>query len=205
MKKFTAAFLFVWASLFLSACGYLIQPNVKQGVTNFKPGHYVLDPHHTTVLFKVNHMGLSTFVGRFNHIEASLDFDPKNPSAAKLSAVVYTESIDVNNADFTDTLKGKTWFDSATYPHATFITTQVEQIDGGTMRFNGELTLLGVSQPVVLAIHFNGAADNLLTGRYTLGFSASSIIKRSDFGMKQYIPAIGDDVELEIHAEFQRR
>lgn len=192
-------------TVLVSGCGYLLQPNVKQGMINLEAGSYQLDPLHTTVLFKVDHLGLSKFVGRFNRVEASLDYDPHNPAAAKLSAVIDIPSIDVNNADFSETLRSASWFNAERYPQAGFVTTSVELVDGNRARFLGDLTLLGVTAPIVLDIHFNGGADNMLSGRYTLGFSATSSFKRSVFGMDQYIPAIGDDIELEIHAEFQRR
>jgi polyisoprenoid-binding protein YceI len=71
--------------------------------------------------------------------------------------------------------------------------------------FTGNLTLHGVTAPVDLAVEFNGAGDNILTGRYTLGFSATAHIKRSRFGVDYLIPAIGDDVAIEVFAEFQKR
>lgn len=205
IKTFRSWVSIVGLSLWLSACGYLIQPNVKQGMVNLESGRYVLDPRHTTVLFKVDHMGLSTFVGRFNRVEATLDYDPKNPASATLSAVIHTASVDVNNPDFAETLTGSDWFDSERYPQATFVTTHVELVDGSSARFNGDLTLLGVTEPIAIDLHFNGGADNMLTGRYTLGFSALAKIQRSRFGMDQFVPAIGDEVTIEVYAEFQRR
>lgn len=205
MHQLRSLFPILFALVFLSGCGYLIQLNVKSGMVNLKKGSYQLDPRHTTVLFKVDHLGLSKFVGRFNRVEATLDYDPENPAAAKLSAMIFTGSVDVNNPDFAATLTGSSWFDSSRYPHANFITTAVELVDGNRARFLGDLTMLGISAPIALDIHFNGGADNMLTGRYTLGFSATSTFKRSQFGMSQYIPAIGDDIEIEVHAEFQRR
>lgn len=204
MKRLCSPFI-IYVLILLGGCGYLLQPDVKQGMSNLEKGQYRLDPRHTTVLFKVDHMGLSTFVGRFNRVDATLDYDPADPAAAKLTAVIYTASIDVNNADFAETLTGSGWFNSERFPEARFVTQQVELVDGQSARFIGELTLLGVTAPIALDIHFNGGADNILTGRYTLGFSASTHFKRSLFGMDQYIPAVGDDVEIEVHAEFQRR
>jgi polyisoprenoid-binding protein YceI len=69
----------------------------------------------------------------------------------------------------------------------------------------GELTLRGVTRPITLDVIFNGGADNLLTGRYTLGFAATGTIRRSEFGITNLVPAIGDEVTLEIHAEFLRQ
>ena len=196
---------FMLTVFFLHGCGYLLQPDVKQGMVNLEKGEYELDPRHTTVLFKVDHLGLSKFVGRFNRIDASLDFDPANPGAAKLTAVIYTASIDVNDADFSATLAGRSWFNSERFPEAQFVTRSVELVDETRARFIGDLTLLGVTAPITLNVQFNGGADNMLTGRYTLGFSAVTSFNRSQFGMNQYIPAVGDQVDVEVHAEFLRR
>ncbi|MGM8226563.1 YceI family protein [Cellvibrio sp. ARAG 10.3] len=199
------SFSFLLATLFLlHGCGYLLQPDVQQGMANLEKGEYELDPRHTTVLFKVDHLGLSKFVGRFNRVDASLDFDPADPAAARLTAVIYTASIDVNDADFSATLAGRSWFNSERFPEARFVTRAVELVDGNRARFIGDLTMLGVTAPIALDVHFNGGADNMLTGRYTLGFSAAARFKRSQFGMDQYIPAVGDDVDVEVHAEFLR-
>ena len=82
-----------------SACGYLIKPKVHTGIINLEPGSYKNDPQHTSVLFKLNHMGMSTFVGRFDKVDASLEFDPKKMVDAKLSAMIRIASIDVNSKD----------------------------------------------------------------------------------------------------------
>ncbi len=188
----------------LAGCGSLLQPDLDTELAELRPGSYEVDPRHTTVLFKVAHLGLSKFVGRFNDFDATLDYDPENPRAAKLDAVIRTASIDVTNSDFEDTLRDS-WFDSDEFPEARFTTTSVEIGKGNHARFTGDFTLLGVTAPITLDVVFNGGAFNMLTGRYTLGFSATGVIKRSTFGMDKYIPAVGDEVEIEVHAEFLKR
>lgn len=189
----------------LSACGYLIQPKIKSGLINLEFGSYQIDPQHTTVLFKVSHMGMSTFVGRFNSSDAFLEFDPANVEKAKLSAVINIASIDVNNKDLAETLRGSSWFDIDKYPQAKFETTSVQVIDQSHAKFTGNLYLHGVSAPIVLDVSFNGAGDNMLTGRYTLGFTATTRFKRSQFGMDYLIPAVGDEIDVEVYTEFQKR
>lgn len=191
--------------LMMTACGYLIRPTVKSGVVNLQPGSYNIDPQHATVMFKLNHMGMSTFVGRFNKVEASLEFDPKKMADAKLSAIISMTSIDVNNRDLEESLRGSSWLDVDKYPQARFNTTAVKMLDDTHAIFTGDLTLHGVTAPVDLAVEFKGAGDNILTGRYTLGFSATAHIKRSMFGVDYLVPAIGDDVAIEVFAEFQKR
>lgn len=188
----------------LCACGYLIAPKVKVGIANLAPGAYQIDPAHTSVLFKINHMGMSTFVGRFNEVQASLEFDPAHMESAKLTALIKISSIDVNNQTLQETLKGSSWFDAERYTHALFKTESVVVLDDTHARFSGNLTLRGVTAPITLNVIFNGAGNNILTGKYTLGFSGNTRFKRSQFGMDYLIPAVGDDVDVEVFAEFQR-
>jgi polyisoprenoid-binding protein YceI len=168
------------------------------------PAAYRLDPAHTAVLFKVDHLGLSRFVGRFENVDATLDFDPNDPGAARLDVIVQTGSIDVVPADFADTLAGPDWFDAARFPEARFRSTSVEALGGDRWRVDGEFRLLGVARPLSLEVVFNGGAFNAFTGRYTVGFRAAATLQRSAFGLDAHVPAVGDEVELEIHAEFQR-
>jgi len=200
-KKLTLAI----SILSLTACGYLIQPRVNIGIVNLEPGNYQIDKQHVSTLFKINHMGMSTFVGRFNSVDASLEFDPEHMENARLSAVINLASIDVNNSDLEETLRGSSWFDVAKWPQALFTTHKVELISDKRAKFSGDLTLHGVTAPIVLDVIFNGGGNNMLTGRYTLGFTATTQFKRSQFGMDYLIPAIGDEVNVEVFAEFQKQ
>lgn len=191
--------------LLLVSCGTLINPNVKTGIVQLEKGSYKLDQTHVAVLFKINHMGLSTFVGRFNKVDATLEFDPNNIAAAKLSAVIDVTSLDANNRDLEETLHGSSWLDTEKYPQAFFKTTSVSVLDQNSAVFSGELTLHGVTAPINLTVTFNGGANNMLTGFYTLGFSATSTFNRSTFGVDYLIPAIGDAVAIEVFAEFQQQ
>jgi polyisoprenoid-binding protein YceI len=189
----------------LSSCGSLIKPNVKTGIVQLEKGSYKLDQDHVAVLFKINHMGLSTFVGRFNKVDASLEFDPANIAAAKLSAVIDMTSVDANNPDLEETLRGSSWLDAGKYPQAFFKTTSVNVIDQNAAVFTGELTLHGITAPVDLTVTFNGGANNMLTGFYTLGFSATTTFSRAAFGIDYLVPAIGDQIAIEVFAEFQQQ
>jgi polyisoprenoid-binding protein YceI len=197
--------LLILFALVLHSCGYLVHPSVKTGIVNLKPGTYQIDPQHTTVLFKINHMGMSTFVGRFNSTEASLEFDPAHMENARLSAVINIASIDVNNTELRQTLLGSSWFAAEQYPQAIFKTTSVQVTDQSRARFTGDLTLHGVTAPIVLDVIFNGGGENMLTGRYTIGFTATTRFNRSQFGMDYLVPAVGDEVNVEVFAEFQKR
>ena len=204
-RKYYKTLLLIFFALSLSACGYLIKPKVKTGIVNLAPGSYQIDKQHTSVSFKINHMAMSTFVGRFNSVEAALEFNPAHMENATLSAVINIASIDVNSHELEDTLRGTSWFAAEKYPQALFKTTSVELVDESHAKFKGNLTLHGITAPIVLDVVFNGGGDNLLTGYYTLGFTAVTSFKRSQFGIDYLIPAIGDDVNVEVFAEFQKR
>jgi len=90
----------------LSACVSLITPKVETDVVKLKAGQYSLDSSHATLLFKVQHLGLSTYVGRFNQFDASLEFDPQNIAAARLSAIIEIDSLDINDRDLKDECNG---------------------------------------------------------------------------------------------------
>jgi len=174
-------------------------------LTELRPGDYLLDPEHAYVTFRVDHLGLSKIVGRFNVVSGSLDFNPDNIEQMSLQGIIESSSIDVNNEDLESQLQEPDWFASVQYPQITFTSNVVSQSpDDGTLLIEGDLIVRGVSQPIVLQAQFNGGADNILTGKYTLGFTAITTIKRSDFGMKAFAALIGDNVSVELHGEFQQ-
>jgi polyisoprenoid-binding protein YceI len=192
------------APLALAGCGYLLPRAGTAVPSDLPPGSYRLDPEHASLLFKLDHLGFSQLVGRFDRFEASLDFDPAQPAAAKLTVLIETASIDFDLPPFEEQLRGPQWFDVERFPQARFESRGIEITGDHTARVEGELTLHGQSAPVTLEVTFNGAGESLLTGRYTLGFGATGTLTRSDFGLGAYAPAVGDEVILEIHAEFQR-
>ncbi len=191
-------------SLLLSGCSALVTPDKTDQVAELKPGAYEIDPKHSTLLFKIGHLGLSTYVGRFNEFSASLDFDPDDIAATRLDARVDIASVDVNDSFIESTLQESEWFHSEQFPQAAFTTTRVTPQGDNRFAFTGDLTLRGVTREVTLQGRFNGGATNLLTFKYTLGFTASGTINRTDFGIDSYTGLVSEEVELEIYAEFQR-
>jgi len=192
------------APLALAACGHLL-PRAGSAVPEDLPaGSYRIDPEHASLLLKLDHLGFSQLVGRFDAFDATLDFDPAQPEAARLTVLVEVASIDFGLPAFDEELRGPGWLDAARFPQARFESRAIEITGDTTGRVEGELTLHGASAPVTLEVTFNGAGDSLLTGRYTLGFAASGTLSRSAFGLGAFAPAVGDEVVLEIHAEFQR-
>jgi polyisoprenoid-binding protein YceI len=192
------------ALLSLAGCGYLLPRAAPALPAELPAGSYRVDPEHASLLFKLDHLGFSQLVGRFDEFDATLDFDPAQPEAARLTVLIEVASIDLDLPAFEEELRGPEWFDAGRFPQARFESRGIAVTGESTGRVEGELSLHGARAPVTLEVTFNGAGDSLLTGRYTLGFAASGILRRSDFGLGAYAPAVGDEVVLEIHAEFQR-
>ena len=190
-------------SALLLSCERLASPNFKTELVEARPGQYTLDKDHGALLFKLDHYGYSTYIGSFNDMNASLDWDPENIENSSLEVVINTASIDVNNPEFEEELRGSNWFDVENYPQATFRTTSFLESNGNTFMFEGDLTLMGTTAPVTLSANFKRSGFVLLTRSNTIGFSASAIFQRSVFGLGRFRPMVGDDIELEISVEFQ--
>jgi polyisoprenoid-binding protein YceI len=204
-NKFYRAWLIISILFLTSSCISLLQPTLNQDIAEIQAGEYKLDKDHAALLFKINHMGFSSYVGRFNVFDVSLDFDPNNIENSRIEAIVDMGSIDVNHPDFAATLNGEVWLDTQRFPQAIFRSLSVEKSTKEKLLVRGELTFLGKTKAVTMVAKLNGAANNPLTRQYTLGFAANLRFKRSDFGLKKFIPVVGDEVEIEIHSEFQRQ
>jgi polyisoprenoid-binding protein YceI len=174
------------------------------GLASAKAGSYKVDSYHTQVNFSISHFGFTNYYGLFSGATGVLQLDPAKLSAAKLDISLPVDSITTTVAQLTDELKGDKWFDTTKYPTATFSSTRVvSSVKGVTV--TGNLTLHGVTKPVVLEVRFVGAGVNPIDKAYTVGFEATATIKRSDFGVTTYVPAIGDDVQLNIAGAFEQQ
>jgi polyisoprenoid-binding protein YceI len=168
-------------------------------------GTYVIDPHHASLIGSVSHFGRSIYVFRFDKFDASYDYDPAAPDAAKL-----TVSIDVNSLDTgwdkADKQFSRDFAGAARTPVARFVSTSIIH-NGSSGTVTGDLTLNGVTKPVSLAVTFNGYGPLGPLGVLgkKAGFSATGTVRRSDFGLAKDLPMVGDDVSLQINAEFVAR
>jgi polyisoprenoid-binding protein YceI len=167
------------------------------------PGNYTVEPTHTRIAFAVSHMGFTTWFGDFTGASGTLSLNPAKASASTLSVSVPIASVSTTNAKLDSELKEADWLDAAKYPTATFTANKITA-SAGTAKVAGTLTLHGVTKPVVFSVKFNGAGVNPLDKAYTVGFEVRGRIKRSDFGVKKYVPLVGDDVDLIISAAFEQ-
>lgn len=173
-------------------------------------GAYVMDKAHTSVSFRVNHLGFSRYTARFANVDGKLKFDPAAPATMAVEAIIDPQSLQLNTppAGFHDQLMGKGWFDAGIFKAITFKSTKVDPTGANTAKVTGDFTLHGVTKPVTLDVTYNGGwPPNAMDGA-RIGFSAHGVIKRSAFGMGAGVPApgssmgVGDDVEVMIETEF---
>ena len=161
---------------------------------------YTLDPDHTYVAWRISHLGFSHQTGKWM-AQGSLQLDKEHPVNDKINATINVASMITGNAKLDEHLKGPQFFDVAQFPTATFVSSKVDVTGSKSASVKGMLTLHGISKPVTLNVTFNSAAKNPITNKMTVGFSATTRIKRSDFGMTTLLPLLGDDVMLNIEAE----
>lgn len=203
-SRYISRFCVLLLATHLSACVSVVRPNFTQTLTELRTGKYTLDPEHAYVHFTIEHLGLSTVVGRFNTVGATLDFDPASIEDLQLAGVIDMASIDLNNESLENRLRGSDWLDTSQYPQARFQTTSVTAIQNNNFTIVGDFTLRGITHSIALNATFKGGADNLLTGKYTLGFAANGSLRRSDFGIDAFAALVADQVFIQIHAEFQK-
>lgn len=170
-----------------------------------------LDPSHASIVFTVDHLGLTHYTAGFDRFDATLALDPADPASARLSATIDPASLDLPSPPegFLDAMLAEPWFDVAAYPAITFTSDTVTLTDEDSATVTGQMTMLGQSAPVTLQVDLNGAIPSgTFEPHARIGFSATGQIRRSDFGMSYGIPepgtnvGVSDLVSFRIEAEF---
>ncbi|MBN9788039.1 hypothetical protein DMP17_05470 [Pseudonocardia sp. TMWB2A] len=174
-------------------------------------GTYRVDPAHTLVKWEVDHFGFSDYFGIFGSPTGTLVIDPANLAAAKIDITIPVAKVTTANEGLTAHLLKpaeagkKADFFGANPADARFVSTAVAlDDDGDEAKVTGNLTLNGVTRPVVLDVDFKGAGVNPMNKKTTIGFSAEGKIRRSDFGINFALPLVSDEVELDIAAAFEK-
>jgi polyisoprenoid-binding protein YceI len=167
-----------------------------------KAGTYALDPAHGKITWSLSHLGFSTYTGQFANAMGTLVLNPKDIAKTTLTATVVIDSVGTLNPKLDGELKSAEFFNAPEFPTATFTSTKVVRTGEKIAEVFGNLTLLGVTKPQTLNVTFNLAGTNPIEKVYEVGFQGHAILKRSEFGLKTYIPYIGDEVTLDIEGEF---
>lgn len=170
-------------------------------MTMAKPVAYQIDPTHTATVFTWDHFGFSTPSGNFSNIQGTINIDEKKPANSSVNVTIPLSSINTNVKALDEHLMAADWFDAAKYPTITFKSTKVETQDKKNFKITGDLTVKGVTKPVVLDAVLNKQGPHPMTKAATVGFNATTSFDRSAFGIAGFLPNVGDKITVNITTE----
>jgi polyisoprenoid-binding protein YceI len=185
-----------------SAGAQSVSTDAKQAPT----GRYALDAHHSQILFSILHQGTTYYYGRFDRLSGTLNFAGSAPDKSAVSIDIDMTSIDMPSQALNGILTAKEVFDVQQFPTATFRSTSVVRTGPNTGKIMGDLTIKNVTKSVTLDAVFNGGSLNPMSDSYAIGFSATTTIRRTDFGITgmRWEPFVGNEVKLIIETGFQQ-
>lgn len=160
---------------------------------------YTFEPQHTEGVVRWSHLGFANPTAQFSRVEGSLNFDPADPARASVTATITLANMTSGVPDLDDNFHSSDFFDTAKFPTATFKSTRVTQ--GGVQgKFvvTGDLTVHGVTRPVTLDVTLNKIGLDVRNNLPSIGFDATTTLKRSDFGLGLYVPQVSDDVSVHL-------
>jgi len=157
---------------------------------------YKLDPTHTNVLASWNHFGYSNPYANFGDVEGTLVYDAADVSRSSVQVTLPLSGLNGFSSKFNEHLRSADIFDIAKFPAATFKSTRVESAGNGKLKITGELTIKGITRPVVLDATLNKASEHPMKKVPAIGFDATATIKRSEFGVGLLDPIVGTAVTL---------
>ena len=164
-------------------------------------GTYKLDPTHTDVLVQWSHMGFSNPSAHFGNADGTLVYDAADVGKSSVEVTLPLSGLNSFTAKFDEHLRSADFFDAAKFPTATFKSTKVEAAGTNKLTVTGDLTVKGITKPVVLDVTVNGSGEHPMAKVPSVGFDATTTLKRSDFGVGAYAPAVSDDVKVRITTE----
>jgi len=165
---------------------------------------YDIDPDHSMVLFKVEHLGVSNNWGRFNDISGKYTFDPADPGKVSFDVVIKADSVDTHSEKRDQHLRSPDFFNVKQFPVIELKSKSVKRADDGTYRVTADLTLHGVKKEVTLDVRYIGAGEDPWGG-YRSGFESEFRVDRRSFGMNYMPGGLGDEVTVFVNIEGKRR
>ncbi|TMV06399.1 polyisoprenoid-binding protein [Ruegeria sediminis] len=165
------------------------------------PVKYNLDPSHSQVVFVYNHLGFSNTTGMFSGFEGEILFDQENPEASSVSVSMPVTSMFTGWEAREEHFMSADFFGAAEGDLVTFTSTGIEVTGENTAKITGDLTMNGVTKPVVLDARLNQVGDHPMAGKPWAGFDATTTLLRSDFEVGKFAPYVSDEVEVRISVE----
>jgi polyisoprenoid-binding protein YceI len=165
------------------------------------PVTYTFDTTHSRVAFYVNHFGFSSSVGEFKVGEGTFAFDADDWPKSTVGVAIPVASLELGDAKWNTHILSADFLESARYPEISFTSRRVEKTDATHGKLYGDLTIHGVTHPVVLDLRVNKVGEHPLRKTQAAGFTATTMVRRSEFGVAAYVPAVADEVEVRIEIE----
>ncbi|OAM12198.1 polyisoprenoid-binding protein [Acinetobacter baumannii] len=170
-------------------------------VTLAAPVDYKIDPTHTATVFSWNHFGFSTPSANFSDIQGVIKVDNAKPANSSVNVTIPLSSVNTNVPALDKEFQEEAWFNAAKYPNITFKSTKVETTDKKHFKITGDLTVKGITKPVVLDAVLNKQGEHPMAKVPAIGFNATTSFNRSDFGLGNYVPNVGDKITVNITTE----
>ncbi len=174
---------------------------IASSVTLAAPVDYKIDPTHTATVFSWNHFGFSTPSANFTDIQGVIKVDNAKPENSSVNVTIPVSSVNTNVPALDKEFQEEAWFNAAKYPNITFKSTKVETKDKKHFKITGDLTVKGVTKPVVLDAVLNKQGEHPMAKVPAIGFNATTSFNRSAFGIGNYVPNVGDKITVNITTE----
>lgn len=162
---------------------------------------YTIDPTHTATVFNWSHFGFSSPSANFNNIQGTINYDQRQPSKSTVEVTIPVASVNTNVKALDEEFQKADWFNAEKYPNITFKSTRVVSPNGKNFKIYGDLTVKGITKPVMLNATLNKQGAHPMTKLPTVGFNATTSFKRSDFGIGNYVPNVSDKITVNITTE----
>ncbi|EKU55876.1 YceI-like domain protein [Acinetobacter sp. WC-323] len=174
---------------------------LASSVTLAAPVDYKIDPTHTATVFSWNHFGFSTPSANFTDIQGTIKVDNAKPANSSVEVTIPLSSVNTNVPALDKEFQEEAWFNAAKYPNITFKSIKVETKDKKHFKITGDLTVKGVTKPVVLDAVLNKQGEHPMAKVPAIGFNATTSFNRSAFGIGNYVPNVGDKITVNITTE----
>ncbi|MFC5571507.1 YceI family protein [Lysobacter yangpyeongensis] len=165
------------------------------------PVSYKIDPNHTNVVAGWTHFGFSHPAANFGQVDGTIVYDADHVGQSSVNVTIPLTGLDTGVPDLDEHLRSSDFFDAEKYPTITFASTKTEAAGDNKLRVFGDLTVHGVTRPVVLDVTLNKSGVHPLGKREAIGFDANTTIRRSEFGVGKFVPNVSDDITIRITTE----
>ena len=165
---------------------------------------YTVDPVHSSIVFRIKHLGVAYFYGRFINVAGTIVFDDADVSNSSVNIHVKSQHVDTFNGKRDNHLRSEDFFHADKYPLIEFKSKSVKRLDQKSLAVTGDLTLRGATRPLAVRVHHTGSGKDPW-GNYRTGFETEFTIMRSEFGMDYMSSGLGDDVKITVSVEGIRK